>query len=507
MASDTAISSIMDGKRVRLSNSAEKIFRKNNDIIFCSGNMDIANKCKKYIKQLETLDIEKVRIFASSLFINGMFEIFIAKTDGDYIKSYQLSSYNNFKPIKRVVNSGATEIFAIGYNTQQMLNSFEKHLKKTDVISAIRNSFEDNISIEVGGNVEIIYYYKKNICQKNFVLPDANSCLMSFIDSKDCELIVADSLAGKILLGDTLYIGNEDNTFVIKPNGLSLYDQSSSHEERIFLGLEKVDGVTKARLRLHSANDSNRLVLSEDGMYQVIPFSGCDNFDSDNHFLLNFYLDQNISRIDSFNVRFMLSNFRGYTRGASTTKTSTTLTTTKSAGGSNYTSTSKSTTQKIKATSKASTDIPSRFATSLPALIDGSVEENTANFLVYHQHYIDDTAWLNHTHEIETQTEAHNHTFELPNHDHEIDLIIDGHTHEMEYGIFEFAAAPSVDIYLDSTLIKSNVSGGVDLDLKSKLSLTKGWHTIKVVGRTSTKNPLGLGRVQVDAQLGAFVSF
>ena len=135
VASDTAISSSANGERVRLSNSAEKLFVKDNNIVFCSGNMEVAVKCNNFIKQMEVLDIEKIQEYVSSFDIKGMFEIFIAKTYDEYVESYQLSSYNNFTPIKRVVDDNI-EIFAIGYITKNMLNSFEAYLMSKHVVNA-----------------------------------------------------------------------------------------------------------------------------------------------------------------------------------------------------------------------------------------------------------------------------------------------------------------------------------------------------------------------------------
>ena len=87
----------------------------------------------------------------------------------------------------------------------------------------------------------------------------------------DANGVLANVIVGKLMMSDKLIIGNEDDTFVINPNGISIFDQNSLDSERIFLGLETVNGVKKARLRLHSSKGDKKLVLSEDGIYQVIP--------------------------------------------------------------------------------------------------------------------------------------------------------------------------------------------------------------------------------------------
>lgn len=327
------------------------------------------------------------------------------------------------------------------------------------------------------------------------------------------EGVSAEILAGKILLGDALYIGNEQDTFVIRPNGLSIYDQASSQEERIFLGLEKVNGVMKARLRLHSANDSNRLVLSEDGIYQIVPYSGCDNFDLNNHFFLNFYVGDNISRIDSFNVRVKLSRFRGYTKGASSTPSTTTVQTTKENMVVSSVETSEATIiPSVSTATESPYSDPSQYpaiGTSTPQRGPSTPSDISGTPYEYHTHSINPALIYGHTHPIKLEFQPHSHKFNLSTlpHTHTLDVLVEAHTHNLEYGIFEFPIDPVVDIYLDSMPVALKVSGGIELDLKSKLTLTKGWHTIQVVGKYSNENQLGLGRCQVDAQLGAFVSF
>lgn len=322
------------------------------------------------------------------------------------------------------------------------------------------------------------------------------------------EGVIADSLIGKLILAEKLYIGNEDNTFVINPHGLSVYDSNSSQDERIFLGIEEVNGVKKARLRLHSAKNDKRLVLSEDGIYQVIPFSGADNFDNDNLFKLNFYIDESITRLDSLQMRLNLDKFRGYTKGASTTASSTTVQTTREGGGKRHAQTSQ-TGGAINYRGYTETyEGWNGFITTSEPYIDKE-DYNKHCHRVEFGDFENGTGFMEHRHDVIVKVEDHTHDleFETPAHTHELELYDSGHSHELEYGIYEFAHSPYVNIYLDDVLIKENVSSNQDLDLTKRLNLTKGWHSITVQGVKKTNNPLGLGRCQVDLHMGAFVSF
>ena len=322
--------------------------------------------------------------------------------------------------------------------------------------------------------------------------------------------ISAEVIAGQLLLGDKLIIGNEDNTFVINPNGLSIFDEGNTEQERIFLGLETVNGVKKARLRLHSAKDDKKLVLSEDGIYQIIPISAMDNLDRDNPLECAFYISDNIQAIHDFNLRIKLSKFRGYTKGASTTASSTTVQTTREGGGRSIVKTSNTGGAiNYKGYTETYAGWNGFVMTSEPYLYPNDFSKH-AHRVTFGNYDGSTSNFLEHRHDVIVKVKDHTHelAFELPTHNHELELIDKGHTHALNYGIYEYSSNPVVDIYLDGTLIASNVSTDKTYNLTTKVNLLKkGWHTIRVVGVSKTNNPLGLGRCSVDAYLGAFVTF
>ena len=113
-----------------------------------------------------------------------------------------------------------------------------------------------------------------------------------------------------------------------------------------------------------------------------------------------------------------------------------------------------------------------------------------------------------HTHDIVIPDHSHNFKVSQDGHTHTVEIEIEEHTHGMNYVIYEYGQAPKVNIYLNSTLVASNVSANQTLDLTSKVqSLKNGWHTIKVQGISTSSNPEGLGRASIDASIGAFVTF
>ena len=309
----------------------------------------------------------------------------------------------------------------------------------------------------------------------------------------DTNGVLASTLVGKIILGDKLFIGNEDNTFQIRPNGLSVYDNNSAQEERIFLGFEVVDGVKKARLRLHSANDDKRLVLSEDGIYNIIPIHAMDNFDKDNPLECAFYVGDNIQSIHNFNLRVKLGKFRAYSK------------TSKSGGSFNVSGAT------LDGGSTVITAKVSGYLESLNWTTSSQITGEPHMKPDEHVHEVNPSvavAVRDHTHEVALPNHTHNFTVKQDGHTHSVELQIDPHTHGMNYGIYQYSSSPTVNIYLDSTLIASNVSSSQTYDITSKTAnLSKGWHYIKIVGVSSSNNVEGLGRASIDASIGAFVSF
>lgn len=235
VASDTAISANIFNKRYRLEGSVNKVFRKNDDIVFCSGNLETATKCRAYIDKMNNIDIEEMQKVASLLYIDGMFEIFIVKNDNGCVKSYQLSSYNNFTPIERIVDKGMTEIYALGFNTVSMLNTLEAEIRATDVLSAIQNTFNKNVCVEVGGGVDILYFHNGYLQEKSYKLKDNTIALPISIKQSDCELVIADTLIGNMVLSKELYVSNENVSFKIEGDGLKVKDTYGT--EKIFMGL------------------------------------------------------------------------------------------------------------------------------------------------------------------------------------------------------------------------------------------------------------------------------
>lgn len=337
----------------------------------------------------------------------------------------------------------------------------------------------------------------------------------------DSSGIMAETIIGKMILGSKLQIGNEDNTFEINPHGLSVYDPSAKQEERIFLGIEN----GKATFRLHSKDGSNKLVLSEDGIYQVFPVQARDSFDCQNSFKVNFYLPSSLQRLDEARLIFNLEKFRAYSKGASTKEavviskttgtdggisqstkdggyTAKTVTSTKSPetasanssaweGGSRVTTTSasggKSTTYPTISTHVTGTK-PTTTARgvgydpsdvhlvrhvheiTVPAhnhSVQVNIPSHTHTVSVdvpNHSHYVS-IAIPSHSHDVTYNCPEHSHKIDVSGHSHRVDVTVPSHTHEIIHGIYDYGKLAKCNIYIDGVLVLENVAGDRNINI------------------------------------------
>ena len=376
----------------------------------------------------------------------------------------------------------------------------------------------------------------------------------------DSSGIMAETIIGKMILGSKLQIGNEDNTFEINPHGLSIYDPSAKQEERIFLGIEN----GKATFRLHSKNGNNKLVLSEDGIYQVFPIQARDSFDYQNSFRVSFYLPNSLQRMDEARLIFNLEKFRAYSKGAKAQEANVLSTTTETTGGitqstkdggavsKTITSTSvpkttSSTTSESGGGTTVSTTSGGGGATSTtsgqnskyPTLVythltkagsgnhDHSIStssfEHTHTFtprshthqvnitVPSHRHTVNVTV-PSHSHDVTYNIPAHSHQIDVSGHSHTVNVTVPSHSHEIIHGIYDYSKLAKCNIYIDGVLVLENVAGDRDINIAQYIKKNAngnygGTHTLEVRSVSTDSNPQGLGRANVSIFISGFVSF
>lgn len=321
----------------------------------------------------------------------------------------------------------------------------------------------------------------------------------------DSNGVIAQTVTGKLLLGEKLQIGDEDDTFTIEAHGLTISDKNSSQSERIFLGLEtQKDGTKKAVFRLHSSNNSSKLMLSEDGIYQVFSFQARDNYDYQNSLMLNFYLPRSLQRLDEAKLIFNLDYFRGYTKGAKQKEQVSSSGTSSNGGGSSATSENGGGSTVNKTTGMK------YFNGKVTTQPIGSSNGDPGNIhMGSHVHHF---TVPEHSHTINFTVPAHKHTFYVGAHSHNVDVKIPAHNHELIHGIFKYGAKANTTILIDGQTVAEGIGGDRELDVlkyikKDGSGNYGGTHSIEIRANSTSANPEGLGRASISLFIGGFISW
>ena len=222
LASDGAVSINIEGKNIRIKDDYKKTFIYKDSLIFCSGKIEVVEDIIKSIKLLENVSIEYIESICKNNFRGkNKLELFLVKYE-DEIKSYQLSSYNNFKPIERIIKPSDIELLSLGFNTERNNDVAFEHIGKHNDIRELFIEIYKEISCnEVGGLIDIFEVSSNGIY--NIHSEDLNDgyCICKNI-LKEADLLVADTIVGKLIAGKNLAIGNENNTMTIDENGIQI---------------------------------------------------------------------------------------------------------------------------------------------------------------------------------------------------------------------------------------------------------------------------------------------
>ncbi|WP_172249928.1 phage tail spike protein [Saccharibacillus deserti] len=308
------------------------------------------------------------------------------------------------------------------------------------------------------------------------------------------EGIFAQRLVGKILLGNKLVISDDDGSFTIEGDLLTVRDATG--KIRVQLGQYE-----SGKYGLKIVSKKGNVVLDENGILQTDTIQLADNVDSTHPLKLKFYISPNVLRIDEVQLNFSAEAFRAYSKGAASTmiNLNTTayekinLTTTKNGGG------RRTTAEDSDANLEGTTLTDSYYTTGTGhnhgwasglQFKDVNGVTRTWSSSGGHQHRV---SLIPHSHEIVLP--EHNHAIEMPEHSHRIEMP--SHSHDIEYGIYEGAYASNIRIIIDGAQRGSQYYGTNNVDVTPWIT-TPGWHTIEL-----TSN--GLGRINASLYMRTFL--
>jgi len=226
MASDTAVSTIINGVGERVGNNYKKIFHIKNALIFCSGKLSIVEDVIKLFENQEHIDVYKISNELKNIGIKRSkdyfnIEIIVVKMSNDEIEAYQISEYNSFNVIKlESPTKGNMCIFSAGIKSKNAIAILEKELEMSrNVKTVIKNTYKQLVCEEIGGFCEIWFISKNGI---EFMSKNEIDNITNNKRDSSLLLIIGDVICGHLLAGNKLVIENEDATFSVDGNGATL---------------------------------------------------------------------------------------------------------------------------------------------------------------------------------------------------------------------------------------------------------------------------------------------
>ena len=302
--------------------------------------------------------------------------------------------------------------------------------------------------------------------------------------------LIAKTLIGSIILGQKLCITSDLGQFYIgnmeadEGFGLSITEDGTT--QRIFLGTEIVNGVRKARLRLYG-KDGKALVISEDGLISHNTLIFADDLDPTHPMEFDYVVQDGTQEIRECKLILAMKPYRMTVKS---TQSGGKLQTSSNGGGFSISKSSESGGY-YRTTSVVTSDAEHWWTPSIDDTVSINKNEQGSYYLKlgYLKH--------NHTSEYTVEVPAHYHNFSVSQdaHSHSIDWT---HNHELVAGIFESTTPTNCSIYINESLVVSNVNYDTSIDITKHLKV--GINKIKF---TSER----LGRIQSTIYSKSFVAY
>lgn len=308
----------------------------------------------------------------------------------------------------------------------------------------------------------------------------------------DSKGLVGETIVGKILIGEKLYITSEDGSFYVgnmdEKQGFGLNIKDGNQQQRIFLGTEvdPIDNIRKAKLRLLS-KDGREVVLSEDGIIQTSQFIAWDNTSPNYPMRIPYVCDEGVVSNKKILMTLIFEKYRAFERGMSSGGT---LSTSSSGGGG------------TSGSGGGQTSSSGGYGTSSYAgaynleVFTGSGTFDNQYATIQMSYYPDDyyidgsthahghtlnTNQVRHTHQVIVKSDSHahvvyDHTHQVYNHTHQVydhtHTINTTHSHNLEYAIHEQNSyCSNVKVYVNNVLVKSGINQSTQVDITSYIQV------------------------------------
>ncbi|MHB0943241.1 hypothetical protein ACYCSU_16460 [Paenibacillus sp. ALE1] len=257
------------------------MFEIDDAIIFCSGTMDISYEVIREFKITNVKSIATLSSIAKKKYntlkrnhLSPTLEIIYLKNINGIINNFQISYYNDFSIVENIVDEGIG-IFTGGIQTKEALNFLEETLLHSSVVDVKKTFSElfDHLSCEaIGGFLKIFkiethpqILFKKKIFENKMLKRININC--------DLNLVIAEMVLGKLILGERIVIGDTTGVFTIEGSKLTIQDRCKREVVKLGLLEENPD---KFGLRFNRFEEPN--ACGNDKILNKFTFDNEDGF-------------------------------------------------------------------------------------------------------------------------------------------------------------------------------------------------------------------------------------
>ncbi|GGG15436.1 hypothetical protein [Paenibacillus aceti] len=263
IGSDSATSVLLRGQLYRLDTKATKLFKFDNLVVFCSGNLDYCYSVMNQFSYQSNKNVYSLREILLNSYNGEKIDVVIGEYKDNKTWLYQLSPYNKFDIITYTdIPKDGVNILSAGIKTEESYNSVCKYISIGKSVPEVFKSVFDEISYEgIGGTLTVYRINQKGISEflKCEVKEKENLNIFNVqiaLDHFEKHLIVGERIYGKIWMGVNLALQDEDGVLKFQGSKGEIFDRNGILVMKSGLVAENPD-----KFGLWSFNDITRVKM------------------------------------------------------------------------------------------------------------------------------------------------------------------------------------------------------------------------------------------------------
>lgn len=225
-ASDTALSADYQKRTYRVSNVEQKLFEYDNFIMFASGKKELRDLLLNNIGLNPSIESIKNYLIEKILPISEEFSLEVVIAQKNESKLIFFSSTDGFLYKENKCEDANTHLFTAGFKTEEISNIFSDELLTKPVYQSLIDTFKQVTCDEIGGNIDVFHIINSEVKKKRFKVDDYKT----YSDEEilfSLNLVHAERLAGKLILGNKLVIESDLGLFTIDGAVQTIYDANA----------------------------------------------------------------------------------------------------------------------------------------------------------------------------------------------------------------------------------------------------------------------------------------